>query len=216
MKETLKEAFIGLSVEISIKGISYLVKQAYIKETDKYILILSNNPGIKTLIEAEMSIMDTHNIYTVMKVRILHMDIRDDEVTVTCEEVPNSTKLFQRALIRAKSDIPVTVEFLKPKNDTLIPVSDPESGTLTDFSPCGGGVTVTRRDEAFITNSLREAFFVKLTFKIPDTRHEISVIGKVVHIRKGGAFDNLGILFLINSFANYRLIETYYVFNTGR
>jgi hypothetical protein len=216
MKETLKEAFIGLSVEISIKGISYLVKQAYIKETDKYILVLSNNPGIKTLVEAEMSIMDTHNIYTVMKVRILHTDVKDDEVTITCEEIPNSTKLFQRALIRAKSDIPVTVEFLKPKNDTLIPASDPESGTLTDFSPCGGGVTVTRRDEAFITNSLREAFFVKLTFKIPDTRHEISVIGKVVHIRKGGAYDSLGILFLINSFANYRLIETYYVFNTGR
>ncbi|MCL6588517.1 MAG: hypothetical protein K6U80_01030 [Firmicutes bacterium] len=216
MKETLKEAFIGLSVEISIKGISYLVKQAYIKESNKYVLVLSNNPGVKTLMEAEMSIMDTHNIYTVMKVRILHTDIRDEEVTITCEEVPNSTKLFQRALIRAKSDIPVTVEFLKPKNDTLISVSGPENGTLTDFSPCGAGITISRRDDSFMAGSFQDAYFVKLTFKIPDTRHEISVIGKVVHIRKAGAYDNLGILFLINSFANYRLIETYYVFNTGR
>jgi hypothetical protein len=216
MKETLKEAFIGLSVEISIKGISYLVKQAYIKESTKYLLVLSNNPGIKTLTEGEMSIMDTHNVYTIMKVRILHTENYEDDIAITCEEVPNSTKLFQRALIRAKSDIPVTVEFLKPKNNTLVPVSEPENGTLTDFSPCGGGITISRRDDSFMTGSFQEAYFVKLTFKIPETRHEISIIGKVVHIRKAGAFDNLGILFLINSFANYRLIETYYVFNTGR
>jgi hypothetical protein len=205
----MNEIFKGFNLEIVMNNVSYEVESAAIDAIKNFIMVSVQVENVAH--QAELIISGSQHLFASAKVNIRESWAENDRTMLACEAPPKDFHFFKRNFLRLETDIPVEYLYMKAEQQELTPISVMHKGTLNDFSPCGAMLAIDKKEVVF--NPKDPSLYLKLNFSLPnatgiDTPQEI--IGKMVNLKKSWDNYHLGILFLINSFKQYRFLENFY------
>lgn len=209
----MKEIFQGLELELLVSETCFDVEKIF-TSGEELIIVIDGSDLQGSAMKGELVISDLHNIYASMKVEIKDCHSENNKTVLICNPITESFNFFKRSFLRLRTSIPVEYTYLKLENEDLIPVTRYKKGVLKDFNPCGSSVEVVRDNVIFFKEYNENPFFINLIFKLIDTKgieHTLDLVGKVVKVRKAWNVNYLGVLFLVSSFQQYRVMEDYYM-----
>lgn len=205
----MDEVFKGFNLEMVMNNVYYEVESAALDAMKNFIVVSIRVENIAS--EAELIISGSQHLFASAKVNIRESWVENDKTMLACEAPPKDFHFFKRNFLRLETDIPVEYGFMKAEQHELTPISVMHQGTLNDISPCGAQLAIDKKELVF--NPKDPSLYLKLNFSLPnetglETPQEI--IGKMVNLKKSWDNYHLGILFLINSFKQYRFLENFY------
>lgn len=205
----MNRVFNGFNLELVMDGVYYEVEMAKLDAMNNFIMVSVRVEN--TVRDAELIIRGSQYLFASVKVKIRESWTEKDKTMLVCEAPPNEFHFFKRNFLRLETDIPVEYVIMKAEHNELIPVSVMHNGTLNDISPCGALLDTRQKGLLFSLND--PSIYIKLKFSLPndlgiDT--PVELIGKTVNHKKTWSNCYLGILFLINSFQQYRFLENFY------
>lgn len=205
----MEEIFKGFNLELVMNNIYYEVEKASIDALKNFIVVAIRVDNIAN--EAELIIGGSQRLYASAKVKIRESWVENDKTMLACETPPKDFHFFKRNFLRLETDIPVEYIFMKAVQQDLTPISNPQQGMLNDISPCGALLAIDKKH--LIVNPKDPSLYLNLAFSLPNeigNESPLGIIGKVVNIKKSWDNYNLGVLFLINSFQQFRVLEYFY------
>lgn len=210
----MREVFTDFQLELFITNTYYEVEKVFMDEQNNYQLIIPFNPKLPAPTAGELIISDSREYYAVMKIQISECNSENNKTTIHCSMPPLGLDIFKRAVIRVSVQLPVDYIYVKEAAESeLTPISTSHHGTIINITPFGAGVEIADKDKmASIYDLKATPLYAKLTFKLPTgtSSKNIEILGKVVNVRSSSKSEFLGILFLINSYHQYRLLEDFY------
>ena len=215
----MEEIFRDLNIELLVANNCFDTDKVFTYLNGRNLLVVSLCPELPEGSEAEILINDTYNLYAIMRIKIINCKITSDHTELTCEVIPNSMSFFKRSLVRLETDFAVDYVYLKPGEDEeLVPISTVKRAVLKDLTLCGAGMTIAEHD-TFLERYREETVYMRLSFHVPNKNgapEAVEIVCKVVNLKKSWKTYNVGVLFLLKSYHQYRIIENFYNENLGR
>jgi hypothetical protein len=205
----MNRIFNGFHLELVMDGIYYEVETAKLDAMNNFIVVSVQVEN--TVRDAELIIRGSQYLFASVKVKIRESWTEKDNTMLVCEAPPNEFRFFKRNFLRLETDIPVEYAFMKAEHSELIPISVTHNGTLNDISPCGA--LLDSRQKKLLFSLHDPSLYIKLNFSLPNDlgiEAPVEIVGKIVNYKKTWSDCYLGILFLINSFQQYRFLESFY------
>lgn len=205
----MNRVFNGFNLELVMDGVYYEVETATLDAMNNLIVVSVRVEN--TLRDAELIIRGSQYQFASVKVKVRESWTEKDKTMLICEAPPNEFQFFKRNFLRLETDIPVEYIFMKAEHSELIPISITHKGALNDISPCGALLDTRQKKLQF---SLQDpSLYIKLNFSLSNElgiETPVEIAGKIVNYKKTWGNSYLGILFLINSFQQYRFLESFY------
>jgi hypothetical protein len=205
----MDEIFKGFNLELVMNNIHYEVESATIDAMKNFIVVSIRVENIAN--EAELIIGGSQHLFASARVKIRESWTEKEKTMLACEAPPKDFHFFERNFLRLETNIPVEYVYMKAEQHELAPITVMHQGTLNDISPCGALLAIDKKELLFgIKDS---ALYLKLNFTLPGVTSiatPLEIIGKMVNVKKSWNNYSLGILFLINSFQQYRFLESFY------
>jgi len=205
----MNEIFKGFNLELVMNNIYYEVESATIDAMKNFIMVSVRVDNIAH--EAELIISGSQYLFASAKVKIRESWVEKDRTMLACETIPKDFHFFKRNFLRLETDIPVEYLYMKVEQQELTPVSVMHQSYLNDISPCGALLTIDKKELLFSPKD--PSLYLKLKFALPNptgVSTPLEIVGKMVNLKKSWDNYSLGVLFLINSFQQYRFLENFY------